>query len=108
MLDTQGDRIEVVNSSAAELAQLSALVRAETVVVREGWVKDMIYSYKVGRAGRAGLVRLLGGALLLLLQAGWTPVTPVTSLERRQRAQPIGADTNTMRDLPRISPITLI
>ena len=77
ILSLKGERIQVVNGDSPELRFLSQIIRSHCSVLREGWVKNMTYSYKLRRTSKHCMIRLVANTLLSLYHAGWDPLTPV-------------------------------
>ena len=69
--------IQVVNGDNKELMMISNMVRSQCTVLREGWAKNMIYFFKLGKTNKDRIIHLVGDILLSLYQGGWDPLSPV-------------------------------
>ena len=69
--------MKVVNADPAELKLLSQLVGRHCRVVREGWTRNLTYSYKLRGASWHTIIPLVAATLVTLYQAGWEPMTPI-------------------------------
>ena len=69
--------IQVVNGDNQELMLISLMVRAQCTVLREGWAKNMLYFFKLGKTSKPCMIHLVRDILLSLYQVGWDPLSPV-------------------------------
>ena len=69
--------IRVVSANDKERLIMSAIIRSNCTVVKEGWVRNITYAFKMKKTNKTCMIRLLSNILPALYQAGWDPLAPV-------------------------------
>ena len=77
ILGLSHQHIHLVNASDKEMVIMSRIVRSHCTVVKEGWVKNITYAFKVKKINKTNMIRLMSTLLFTLDQAGWDPLAPV-------------------------------
>ena len=77
ILSYKGDKVKVVNAKKEELKLLGGIIKRRCEIMKEGWDRNMTYSFKLKVGGRHCMIQLVADTLLSLYQAGWEPMTPV-------------------------------
>ena len=66
-----------MNAESAELKLLTALIKKHCQILKEGWDRNLTYSYKLKESGGQCLIQLVAETLMSLYQLGWEPMTPI-------------------------------
>ena len=85
ILSYRGDKVKVVNAKKEELKLLGAIIKHRCEILKEGWDRNMTYSFRLKVVERHSMIQLVADTLFSLYQAGWEPMTPVDMA--RQKTQ---------------------
>ena len=85
ILSYRGDKVKVVNAKKEELKLLGAIIKHRCEILKEGWDRNMTYSFRLKVLERHSMIQLVADTLFSLYQAGWEPMTPVDMA--RQKTQ---------------------
>ena len=88
ILSYRGDKVKVVNAKKEELKLLGGIIRNRCEILKEGWDRNMTYSFRLKVVERHSMIQLVADTLYSLYQAGWEPMTPVDMA--RQKTQQEG------------------
>ena len=73
----QDEKIKIVNIAAAELKILTSIVKRHCRICKEGWDRNMTYSFKLDGQETSHKIKLVTDILLSLYKEGWEPMTPI-------------------------------
>ena len=77
ILSYRGDKVKVVNAKKEELKLLGGIIKTRCEIQKEGWDRNMTYSFRLKVVERHCMIQLVADTLFSLYQAGWEPMTPV-------------------------------
>ena len=77
ILSLKTKTIKVVNAESAELKLLTSIIKKHCQLLKEGWDRNLTYSYKLKESGGQCLIQLVAETLMSLYQLGWEPMTPI-------------------------------
>ena len=77
ILSYRGDKVKVVNAKKEELKLLGGIIKNRCEILKEGWDRNMTYSFRLKVVERHCMIKLVADTLFYLYQAGWEPMTPV-------------------------------
>ena len=70
-------KIKIVNIASSELKILTSIIKRHCKVSKEGWDRNMTYSFKLEKPEKNCLIQLVTDILLSLYKEGWEPMTPI-------------------------------
>ena len=77
ILSLKSRTIKVVNAESVELKLLTALIKKHCQILKEGWDRNLTYSYKLKESGGQCIIQLVADTLMSLYGLGWEPMTPI-------------------------------
>jgi len=87
LLSFKGDKIRVVNAKISELNLLCVIIKRHCRILKEGWDRNMTYSFRVSSGGRHCMIQLVADTLLSLYQNSWQPMSPLdVGIKKHQKA----------------------
>ena len=96
ILSYRGDKVKVVNAKKEELKLLGGIIKRRCEIMKEGWDRNMTYSFKLKVGGRHCMIQLVADTLLSLYQAGWEPMTPMDMGLRTKEQQTVTGPQTTI------------
>ena len=96
ILSYKGDKVKVVNAKKEELKLLGGIIKRRCEIMKEGWDRNMTYSFKLKVGGRHCMIQLVADTLLSLYQAGWEPMTPMDMGLRTKEQQTVTGPQTTI------------
>jgi len=70
-------KIKIVNIASSELKILTSIIKRHCKVSKEGWDRNMTYSFKLEKPEKNCKIKLVTDILLSLYKEGWEPMTPI-------------------------------
>ena len=96
ILSYKGDKVKVVNAKKEELKLLGGIIKRRCEINKEGWDRNLTYSFKLKVGGRHCMIQLVADTLLSLYQAGWEPMTPMDMGLRTKEQQTVSGPQTTI------------
>jgi len=85
ILTLKEEKIIVANADTNILNLLNTVVKRHVNVIREGWVREMTYFYKMNECGRHTMIQLVADSLMILYKSGWQPLTPINVASKSKK-----------------------
>ena len=79
LLTLYWNSIKIVNACQRDLDLIGTLVRSNSRVSREEWVRPLTYLFQMKNSDKICLIRLVSAILFFLHKIGWDPLAPFTS-----------------------------
>ena len=70
-------KIKIVNIGSGELQVLGTVIKQHCKVCKEGWDRNLTYSFKLDKPEKSYKSKLVPHILLSLYKEGWEPMTPI-------------------------------
>ena len=77
ILSLKDEKIKIVNIASSELKILTSIIKRHCKVSKEGWDRNMTYSFKLEKPEKNCKIKLVTDILLSLYKEGWEPMTPI-------------------------------
>ena len=87
IISLKGDSIQLVNADDLETGIISMIIRTQCIVLKEGWLKSMTYSFKLKKPTKDSLIRLIAKVLMSMYPRGWDPLTPLDTGSKKKGIQ---------------------